>query len=119
MGCSFGHGCRNWPIFRISISTNPGKLKARRKSLERSIQIVFLTISQQPKPRASGFGMSAGALSFALKRKPKGSVDLAECSLATAEQHTKRANTFGIFHHGRRDYFLEAPSHAVLLEWVR
>ena len=56
---------------------------------------------------------------FALKRKPKGSVDLAECSLATAEQHTKRANTFGIFHHGRRDYFLEAPSHAVLLEWVR
>jgi hypothetical protein len=45
-------------------------------------------------------------------------VDLCECSLATAEQHTKRPNTLGIFHHVRRDYFLEAPSHAVLLEWV-
>jgi len=36
----------------------------------------------------------------------------------SATQHTKRPHTFGIFHHDRRDYFLEAPSHTVLLEWV-
>jgi len=56
---------------------------------------------------------------FLSKKKAKGLVDLAECSLAMAEQHTKRAHCFGIFHHERRDYFLQAPSHAVLLEWVR
>ena len=56
---------------------------------------------------------------FLSKKKAKGLVDLAECSLAMAEQHTKRAHCFGIFHHERRDYFLQAPSHAVLLEWMR
>jgi len=55
---------------------------------------------------------------FLQKKNAKGLVDLSECSLAMAEQHTKRPHTFGIFHHERRDYFLQAPSHDVLLEWV-
>jgi RAC serine/threonine-protein kinase len=55
---------------------------------------------------------------FTEKKKKKGSIDLAGCSLATAEQHTKRLNTFGIFHTHRRDYFLEAPSHAAMMLWV-
>jgi hypothetical protein len=55
---------------------------------------------------------------FVSRKKPKGFVDLSECSLAPVEQHTNRAHSFGIFHHERRDYFLDAPSHHVLLEWV-
>ena len=55
---------------------------------------------------------------FIEKKKIKGSIDLSGCSLATAEQHTRRLNTFGIFHTHRRDYFLEAPSHAALMLWV-
>jgi len=56
---------------------------------------------------------------FINKRRPKGVIELAECSLATAEQHTRRLNTIGIFHPQRREYFLEAPSRPVLLEWVK
>ena len=55
---------------------------------------------------------------FTEKKKRKGSIDLSGCSLATAEQHTKRMNTFGIFHTHRRDYFLEAPSHSAMMLWV-
>lgn len=55
---------------------------------------------------------------FVDKRKPKGVIDLHECSIATAEQHTKRINTIGIFHTHRRDYYVEAASKANLLEWV-
>jgi RAC serine/threonine-protein kinase len=51
-------------------------------------------------------------------KKKKGSIDLSGCSLATAEQHTKRFNTFGIFHTRRRDYFLEAPNQSSLIMWV-
>ena len=55
---------------------------------------------------------------FVEGRKKKGSIDLSGCSLATAEQHTKKLNAFGIFHTHRRDYFLEAPSQASMTLWV-
>jgi hypothetical protein len=55
---------------------------------------------------------------FLDKRKPKGCIDLRGCSLATGEQHTKRLNTFGIFHTHRRDYFLEAKNKIDLMSWV-
>eukprot|EP00960_Hanusia_phi_P075942 768487-Hanusia_phi.AAC.1 len=32
---------------------------------------------------------------FVNKKRPKGVIELSECSLATAEQHTKRLNTIG------------------------
>ena len=51
-------------------------------------------------------------------RERKGTVDLAECSLATAEQHTTRPNTFGIFHVTRRNIFLEAANQRSLMEWI-
>lgn len=55
---------------------------------------------------------------FLERKKAKGLIELTDCSLATAEQHTKRVNTIGIFHTERRDYFLEAPNKKVLSEWV-
>lgn len=51
-------------------------------------------------------------------KKPKGQIDLSGCSLATGEQHTKRMNTFGLFHTHRRDYFLEARNRNELMHWV-
>ncbi len=51
-------------------------------------------------------------------RERKGTIDLTECSLATAEQHTIRLNTFGIFHANRRDFFLEAANQKSLMEWI-
>jgi hypothetical protein len=55
---------------------------------------------------------------FKAGKKPKGQIDLAGCSLATGEQHTKRMNTFGLFHTHRRDYFLEARNRNELMHWV-
>eukprot|EP00960_Hanusia_phi_P003886 114537-Hanusia_phi.AAC.2 len=68
--------------------------------------------------------------------RPKGIIELAGCSLATAEQHTKRLNTIGskvvlkadqliamfsvptgIFHPHRREYFLEAPNRSSILNF--
>jgi hypothetical protein len=51
-------------------------------------------------------------------RERKGTIDLAGCSLATAEQHTIRPNTFGIFHISRRDVFFEAPNQKLLMDWI-
>ena len=51
-------------------------------------------------------------------RERKGTIDLTDCSLATAEQHTTRPNTFGIFHISRRNIFLEAPNQKSLMEWI-
>ncbi len=51
-------------------------------------------------------------------RERKGTIDLTDCSLATAEQHTIRPNTFGIFHVSRRNIFLEAPNQMSLMEWI-
>jgi len=55
---------------------------------------------------------------FKAQKKPKGQIDLRGCSLATGEQHTKRMNTFGLFHTHRRDYFLEARNKESLMVWV-
>ena len=51
-------------------------------------------------------------------RERKGTIDLAGCTLATAEQHTIRPNTFGIFHIQRRDVFFEAPDQKLLMDWI-
>ena len=55
---------------------------------------------------------------FKERRKKKGCIELSNCSLATAEQHTKRFSSFGIFHITRGDYFLEAPTQCSLMAWL-
>eukprot|EP00286_Rhodomonas_abbreviata_P026010 CAMPEP_0181291732 /NCGR_PEP_ID=MMETSP1101-20121128/2127_1 /TAXON_ID=46948 /ORGANISM="Rhodomonas abbreviata, Strain Caron Lab Isolate" /LENGTH=510 /DNA_ID=CAMNT_0023396149 /DNA_START=250 /DNA_END=1778 /DNA_ORIENTATION=+ len=56
---------------------------------------------------------------FLERRAHKGAVDLRDCSLATAEQHTKKPFTFGIFHTKRRDYFFDALEEKEMVEWVQ
>ena len=48
----------------------------------------------------------------------KGAVDLRDCSLATAEQHTKKPFSFGIFHMKRRDFFFDVGNEQDMVEWV-
>ena len=45
-------------------------------------------------------------------------VDLRDCSLATAEQHTKKPFSFGIFHMKRRDFFFDVGNEQDMVEWV-
>ena len=42
-----------------------------------------------------------------------------DCSLATAEQHTNRPFSFGIFHTKRRDYFFDVGNEQDMIEWVQ
>jgi len=56
---------------------------------------------------------------FRMGKMHKGAVDLRDCSLATAEQHTNRPFTFGIFHTKRRDYFFDVGSEQEMVDWVQ
>jgi hypothetical protein len=42
-----------------------------------------------------------------------------DCSLATAEQHTNRPFSFGIFHTKRRDFFFDVGNEQDMIEWVQ
>jgi hypothetical protein len=42
-----------------------------------------------------------------------------DCSLATAEQHTNKPFSFGIFHTKRRDYFFDVGNEQDMIEWVQ
>jgi len=56
---------------------------------------------------------------FRSAKPHKGSVDLRDCSLATAEQHTNKPFSFGIFHTKRRDYFFDVGNESDMIEWVQ
>eukprot|EP00282_Hemiselmis_andersenii_P043019 CAMPEP_0172066180 /NCGR_PEP_ID=MMETSP1043-20130122/11025_1 /TAXON_ID=464988 /ORGANISM="Hemiselmis andersenii, Strain CCMP441" /LENGTH=490 /DNA_ID=CAMNT_0012726325 /DNA_START=273 /DNA_END=1742 /DNA_ORIENTATION=+ len=60
----------------------------------------------------------ASQADFQAGRQHKKEIKLSDCSICTAEEHTKKPFSFGIFHPQRRDYFFDALDDRQLLEWV-
>eukprot|EP00735_Rhodelphis_limneticus_P008517 TRINITY_DN2155_c0_g1::TRINITY_DN2155_c0_g1_i1::g.12753::m.12753 TRINITY_DN2155_c0_g1::TRINITY_DN2155_c0_g1_i1::g.12753 ORF type:complete len:456 (-),score=146.91,sp/P54644/KRAC_DICDI/44.54/1e-132,Pkinase/PF00069.20/1.9e-75,Pkinase_Tyr/PF07714.12/9.4e-36,PH/PF00169.24/1.3e-23,PH_11/PF15413.1/1.1e-08,PH_3/PF14593.1/1e-05,PH_3/PF14593.1/1.6e+02,Kinase-like/PF14531.1/19,Kinase-like/PF14531.1/3.4e-05,Pkinase_C/PF00433.19/1.4e-05,PH_9/PF15410.1/9.9e-05,PH_9/PF15410.1/4.6e+03,PH_8/PF15409.1/0.00068,PH len=50
--------------------------------------------------------------------EPKGTVNLEDVTIAHATHATKRQHCFGIYHPGRRSYFLQADTQDDMLLWV-
>jgi len=90
-----------------------GTLNKLRKGLIKSWKKRYFVLTDQAR-----MDVYQSQESWLAGDKARQSVDLTDCSIGTAQHHTGKTNSFGIFHPKRSDTFLQAPSESELLEWI-